>query len=104
MKRLTSKQIDARDAQDCLEDAVNTSAALLEAVAELMMKGAESPDGLTLFKDTIRGLHLLAIEQGTNLRTRFYEMVEALHGPEHTRYIGAVTHNSSHLAKGGAGK
>ncbi|MBA3351178.1 MAG: hypothetical protein H0U23_01915, partial [Blastocatellia bacterium] len=55
MKRLTSKQIDAQDAQALLGDAVATSAALLEAVAELMMKGAESPNCLTLFTDTVRG-------------------------------------------------
>lgn len=74
MKRLTSKQIDAQDALDLLGEAVATSAALLETVAELMMKGVESPNCLTLFTDTVRGLHILAMDQGENLRTRFNDM------------------------------
>lgn len=77
MKRLTSEEIAAEDAQTLLGLAVNTSAALLEVVGELLMKGVESPNSLALNMDTIRGLHELAIDQGVHLRARFSDMVEA---------------------------
>ncbi len=79
MKRLTPNETKAREARDLLENAVMTSAALLEALAELMMKGLTG-DGLTLSTETLRGLHLLAEEQGQNLRGRFNEMVVATRG------------------------
>ncbi len=77
MKRLTLEEIEAEDAQTLLGLAVNTSAALLEVVCELMMKGVGDPSSMALDTDTIRGLHELAIEQGRNLRARFDDMVEA---------------------------
>ncbi len=78
MKRLTSKQIDAQDAQDLLEDAVNTSAALLEAIAELLSMGEQSPSGLLLSAAAIDGLLMLARERGETLRNHFQVFVEAV--------------------------
>ncbi len=83
MKRLTiPEEIAAHDAQTVLGLAVNTSAALLEAVCELMMKGVESPNSLALDTDTIRGLHELSLEQGRNLRARFDDMSAITRGRE----------------------
>ncbi|MBA3960857.1 MAG: hypothetical protein H0X40_03015 [Chthoniobacterales bacterium] len=76
MKLLTPNETTARDAREQLENAIMTSAALLEALAELMMKGLTG-DCLTLSAETIRGLHLLAEEQGQHLRGRFNELVAA---------------------------
>lgn len=75
MKRLTIREIELQDTQDVLGSAIETSAALMEAMSELLMKGLTG-DCLSLSSDTVRGLHLLAEEQGSNLRERFHVFVE----------------------------
>jgi hypothetical protein len=76
MNRLMGKEIDMRDAQDLLEDAVTTSAALLESVAALLELQVTGEDRLALFPDTALGLRHLAEVQSKNLRERFQVLVE----------------------------
>ncbi len=75
MKRLTIREMDLQDTQAVLGCAIETSAALMEAMSELLMKSL-TDDCLSLSSDTVRGLHLLAEEQCSNLRGRFEEFVE----------------------------
>jgi proteasome lid subunit RPN8/RPN11 len=67
---MTSSQLET---QDKMEDAVHTSAALLEALGELLSKGL-TEDCLSLQAQSVEGLHMLAVQQGANLRKRFEAM------------------------------
>ncbi len=77
MKRLTSQEIDAQDARDLLENAVEMSAALLEAVAAMLELEVTGEGRLEMFHSTVSGIRRLAEEQSSNLRCQFGVFVES---------------------------
>lgn len=64
-------------AQDALENAVHSTAPLVETLASVLQQ-ARSPHGINLSDDAITGLYDLAMQQGKNLSDQFLNFLDVL--------------------------